>query len=240
MRNIKLAIEKEQQYLKDKFETGDPNISLTQYLYSAGYRDIESFRFDKTEYQLKQLNLDVEYLYIDRESLDTWAERVLKQEVFFACADTMDPNISNVAIVGAESEEEYEMYKSVGITPITFNYTRGTIITSTLDFNCSLSVPKNIDLSMDFVLKKLLYFIHKTNPTAKIDSNDILVDNKKVVGLTSIENPNMSVVVAHISLTDYTDIIYKYCPPHAGKEPGFLTNLTKKDFENEILSWLKQ
>lgn len=239
MKNIELAIEKERQYINDKMENGDPNINFKDYLYEAGYLNIDEFAFDKTSYLLKRQNLEMERIFIDKESLDTWVERVLRNEVFFASADTKDTSIGTVAICGSDFNE-FDLYRENNVLPIKFNYSRGVNITGINDFNFCICVPLDTCLTMDFILKKLLYFIYKKNPSAEIDGNDILVDGKKVVGLTNIENPNMCVFIVHVSLTDYVDIIYKLCPPHSGKEPGFLTNITKQEFEEEVQSWLKQ
>ena len=55
-----------------------------------------------------------------------------------------------------------------------------------------------------------------------------------------IDNNEMSCVICHVSLTDYNDIIYKLCPPHNEKHPGFINNITKKEFEEEVQSWLQE
>lgn len=237
MRDIVLAIEKEKEYLSDKLSTGDSSLDVHDYLIDAGYRNIDEFHFDKIQYLLKQQNLRMERIFIDNESLDTWVERVMRNEVFFASADTKDEAIGTVAICGSDFDD-FELYEANNVLPIKFNYSRGVNITGINDFNFCICVPLSVGLDMDFILKKLLYFIYKKNPTAEINGNDILVDGKKVVGLTNIENPSMCVFIVHVSLTDYIDIIYRLCPPHSGKEPGFISNITKKEFEEEVQSWL--
>lgn len=238
MRNIELAIEKEKEYLHDKIELCIPGIDIHKYLYEAGYYNLEDFRFDKTEYLLKQQNLTMERIFITEDSLNHWVERVMSGETFFCSADTESEELGTVAICGYDFDE-FDKYLENGILPIKFNYSRGVNITGINDFNFCICVPLDVELSLDFLLKKLLYFIYKKNPTAKIDNNDIIVENHKVVGLTQINNPYKCVFIVHISLTDYTNLIYKLCPPKGDKQPGFITNITKKEFEEEVQSWLK-
>lgn len=239
MRNIVLAIEKEKEYLRDKVEIGDPELNIYNYLYEAGYYRLEDFHFDKTEYLLKQQNLTMERIFITTDSLNNWVDRVMTGETFFCSADTETTELGTVAICGYKFND-FDKYIENGVLPVVFNYSRGVNITGIHDFNFCICVPLEVELTSEFLLKKLLYFIYKKNPTARIDSNDIMVEDRKVVGLTPINNPEKCVFIVHISLTDYIDLIYKLCPPKdPNKKPGFLTNITKQEFEEEVQSWLK-
>lgn len=238
MRNIELAIEKEKEYLRDKIEIGTPELDIHKYLYEAGYYNLDDFQFDKTEYLLKQQNIDIEHLFITENSLNEMVKRVMNKNTFASFADLESKELGLFAFCGLDFYD-YDKFIENGVLPIKFNYSRGVIITSVEDFNFCICVPLSVGLTADFILKKLFYLIKSKNPTAVINNNDILVDDKKIVGLTDVNNNDMCVFGGHVSLADYTEIIYKLCPPKGYKEPGFITNITKQEFEEEVQSWLK-
>lgn len=238
MRNIELAIEKEKEYLRDKIEIGSPELNIYDYLYQAGYYKIEDFKFDKTEYLLKQTNIDIEHLFITEDSLREMVKRVMDKNTFASFADLESKELGLFAFCGQDFDE-YDKFLENGVLPMKFNYSRGTIITSVDDFNFCICVPLSVGLTADFILKKLFYLIHSKNPDARINNNDILVNNKKVFGMTDVHNEDMCAFGGHVSLVDYTEIIHKLCPPKGDKQPGFISNIDKHVFEEEVQSWLK-
>ena len=238
-KNIELAIQKEEEYIQRKVYELDNTANIYDYLSEAGYDDVEEFRKDAADYYLHSQNMTLERVYITTESLDEWVSLAMSNKKLFRSSDVEDPSLGTVAIVG-QTFNEYEKFNSMGVYPVVFNYMRGCIITGINDLNFCLCLPKKQWLQLDrLVLDKLAKFISLKNDNVVIDANDIMLNNKKVVGLAIIDNKEMSCIICHISLTDYTDIIYELCPPHNGKEPGFINNITKKEFENEIQSWLE-
>lgn len=239
-KNIALAIQKEEEYIQRKVYQGDNTANIYDYLAEAGYDNIEEFREDAREYYLHSQNMILERVYITTESLNEWVELAMSNKKLFRSSDVEDPSLGTVAIVGKDFNE-FDKFNNEGVYPVVFNYMRGCIITGIDDLNFCLCLPKKSWLNLDrIILNKLANFISLKNNNVIIDANDILLDNKKVVGLAIIDNKEMSCIICHISLTDYNDIIYKLCPPHNGKNPGFIDNITKKEFEEEIQSWLIQ
>ena len=178
--------------------------------------------------------MTLEKVYITEESLDEWVTLSMSNQRLFRSSDIEDPSLGIVAIVGREFNDS-ERFIENNVYPVVFNYMRGCIITGIDDLNFCLSIPKRLWFNLgEYILNKLKNFISLKNENVVIDGNDILVNNKKVVGLAVIDNEYMNCIICHISLTNYIDLIYKLCPPHNGKEPGFINNITKKEFEEEI------
>ena len=239
-KDIAKAIKKEEEYLYHKVELLDNTANIYEYLAEAGYDDINEFRNDAQEYYLHSQNMTLERVYITEESLNEWVTLSMSNTRLFRSSDIEDPSLDTVAIVGKDFNEHDKFIKE-GVHPVVFNYMRGCIITGIEDFNFCLCLPKKNWLNLDkFILNKLKKFISNKNNNVVIDANDILINDKKVVGLAMIDNNEMSCVICHISLTDYNDIIYKLCPPHNEKHPGFINNITKKEFEEEVQSWLQE
>lgn len=240
MKDIAKAIQLEEEYLYRKVDLQDNTANIYEYLAEAGYDDIEEYRNDAREYYLKSQNMILERVYITTESLDEWVKLAMSNKKLFRSSDIEDPSLGTVAIVGL-SFTEFDKFNSKGVYPVVFNYMRGCIITGINDLNFCLCLPNKSWLNLsDIILEKLAKFISKKYDNVIIDKNDILVNNKKVVGLAIINNNKMSCIICHISLTDYTDLINELCPPHNGKIPGYIDNITKKEFEEEIQSWLQQ
>lgn len=239
-KDIALALKKEQEYLHRKIVENDNTANIYEYLSEAGYDNLEDYHKDGAEYYLKSQNLEIEHVYITEESLDEWAKLTMGGKTLFRSAEIEDPSLGTVAIVGADFND-FERYEELDVYPVKFNYMHGCIITGIKDFNFCISIPKRAWLSLaDVILKKLKSFIETKNGNVEINGNDILVGGKKVVGCAEINNNGMCCIICHVSLTDYNDIIYKLCPPHGSKkEPGFITNITKKEFEKEVQSWLQ-
>lgn len=236
-KDIALAVQKEEEYLRDKLE-GDV-LNIYDYLKDAGYDDIDEYRNDAKDYILKSQNMILERVYITEESLDEWVTLSMSNQRLFRSSDIEDPSLGTVAIVGREFSE-HEKFLEKGVYPVVFNYMRGCIITGIDDLNFCLSIPKKAWFNLsEHILNKLKDFISLRNKNVVIDENDILLNNKKVVGLAIINNEQMDCIICHISLTNYIDLIYELCPPHNGKAPGYIDNITKKEFEEEIQSWLR-
>lgn len=236
-KNIALAIQKEEEYLKDKLN--GQVLDIYDYLIQAGYDNIDEYRNDAQDYIIKSQNMTLEKVYITEESLNEWVTLSMSNQRLFRSSDIEDPSLGIVAIVGREFNDSERFIES-NVYPVVFNYMRGCIITGIDDLNFCLSIPKRLWFNLgEYILNKLKNFISLKNENVVIDGNDILVNNKKVVGLAVIDNEYMNCIICHISLTNYIDLIYKLCPPHNGKEPGFINNITKKEFEEEIQSWLR-
>ena len=108
-----------------------------------------------------------------------------------------------------------------------------------LHFSIDIIVPLDIDINSEWVLKKMLSIFNKYHYNAKIDNNDILIDNKKVLGSASIATDNMFAFISHISFTDRSEYIQNICGVNTDKQPGFITPpLTREILINEVKLWL--
>lgn len=239
-KDIARAVELEEEYLSRKIEDGDGTANIYKYLAQAGYDDINEYWADAQEYWVKSQNMTLERVYITEESLGEWVTLSMSNKRLFRSSDIEDPSLGTVAIVGRDFNE-YDKFMAHNVYPVVFNYMRGCIITGIDDLNFCLSIPNKIWLHLNkYILNKLANFISLRYDNVHISENDILINDKKVVGLAIIENENMSCIICHISLTDYNDLIYELCPPHGNKKPGYIDKISKKEFEEEIQSWLHE
>ena len=57
MKNIELAVQKEQEYLQEKVVNGNNKANIFEYLKVAGYDDLEEFRRDKIYFSIRACNI---------------------------------------------------------------------------------------------------------------------------------------------------------------------------------------
>lgn len=227
---IEEAMQEEEAYLYMRDDGID--VSLPKALEEFGYT-LESYFVEKREYQLKHSNVKI----VDTTSVQC------RQEI----ENAINSRISSVII--SNSEEDYvwkgsdqldlELCKQLGLEVVNLEYEGGNIVTGKEDVNVAIILPDNIDTTNKLFLKRTCDFIGLTNPTAILDSNDILIDGKKVVGAMFKNTNHMKVFAMSVSLSDHSKEIAQICKPNPVKLPSYINNITYQEFKDEILSWLQ-
>ena len=64
-----------------------------------------------------------------------------------------------------------------------------------------------------------------------------MVNNRKVIGTSTLSTDNYFGFVAYVSFNDKTKLIKQVCGNKL-KQPGFLTNITVEELEEELRQWL--
>lgn len=144
------------------------------------------------------------------------------------------------------SWNDQERFSEYGITGYNMFYDTedgsGVIIGSHGDLSFLVMRPYNPSTSIcDDFEQHLIGFMKSKFPSAKLDNNDILIDGKKAIGMASNITEGMTLFMFMASFTDNSDLIEALCPPGHTKVPQPIDTsvLTKKELENEIMSWLQ-
>ena len=227
--NIQKAILEEQAYLQDS--KNGINTSLKQRLQPYGYNDLETFFNEKALYQIRQLNLPVFYDDDIPHIRENWMQKVIDK---IPCIYLPRPS-KTWAWLGANKLDrvDQEGLLSEGIEIANMGWPGGTIISGKDDLQISVILPRELNVNSKLFQQKYAELVN-ADPT----DNDILVDGKKVIGTSDFLTDDLYVFVSEITFMDHRDIIAKYCPPTSGKMPSFITNITKEEFEEEVLKWL--
>ena len=129
-----------------------------------------------------------------------------------------------------------------GVTPVYTPMTRSAMITlpEDADFSIFLNDPPLIIYNV--IMNKLLDYVKsKTRATTIISRNDILVDNRKVIGTDVYIGDKYVVISGHISFKINISMIKEICNKASSvKSPAPLAefgNFNRKDFYKELLSW---
>ena len=84
--------------------------------------------------------------------------------------------------------EEYnaQAVKDLQIPVYEIGYEGGTIVGAAGDLSIGIFYPDTIDLRSDYILDKIVSILQNHGIAAEVDSNDVLVDDKKVSACNSI------------------------------------------------------
>ena len=183
---------------------------------------------------IKSLNLT----YIEKEPKDCIAEcfRMINEKV----VGVLFVDTNETFVFKGNSNKNFNMeYCIENKIPVYSIHTNGgAIISMNGDFSFGICVPKEyVGVRMDFVLKKVKEIFEQYTNRVEIKGNDILINDKKVLGSAIYRMNDMFMWVGHFSFVDSADLIKKICPESV-KEPSFISEITREQFKQEVLKWL--
>lgn len=233
--NIKQAIDIESKYLIDKLGEKEYIPLITQ-LEDLGYANLSDYFNDKKYYLIKHCNFN-----IYETNMLNIVEKVNTSISNKETSIYIPTDESNFAWVPL-SWDNYELFLNNNITPYKIGYDcdGGVIIGGREDL--SILISYDIDnLSMDMFVDIFYKIIIKYFPNAIIDNNDILIDNKKVMGCVSMLRNGIFCFMAFFSFCDRSDLINILCPSKSNKRTGYIdTNiLSKNALKEELLLCLR-
>lgn len=171
-----------------------------------------------------------------------------------AMQDSIDKKESAAFFVESEDNFAYvpfswnnqDLFSQYGITGYNMFYDTpdggGVIIGSPGDLSFLVMRPYNPSTSIceDFE-QHLIKYMKSKFPSAEFDSNDIMIDGKKSIGMASNIFDGMTLFMFMASFVDNSELIRILCPKGHTKVPQPInTNiLTKQELKSEIMSWLQ-
>lgn len=227
MKDIELAIQKEQEYIEAviNMKDGEVRPELLDYISLAGYDDISEFHQDKEEYRFSKV------VFRDWE--------LTSDEITYHLSDICEELASNEenaifynidmdrlsAFVPSNFNKE-DIAKEIGVQPIYGKYyskrDHGIIVTGNQDLKFAISV-KVEDYNFCLKIKdKVIEYLSKYYDNVVYTGNDILINDKKVAGFATRTIGNMAMAMFNLSFHDYLYYIDKLCK--YDKTPGYIDN----------------
>ena len=237
-KDIKLAIQLEEEYLNRKVNLHDGTANIYEYLNQAGYDNIDEYNNDAQEYIItSQDYIVVEEPYISIELALPYMQSETPALLYAINCGEKYGFVPN-------SYDNESLLSKYGYKQIKLGYdnSNGPILSSDGDLRIFIVLNKHpyIDIDNLFFHKKLKNFLLQYYDNVKIDNNDILINDKKICGgIINNYNSNILVVVFQINFIDkYNDII-NICGK-SQKTPGFIDNklLDAEKIKNEFIKWL--
>ena len=216
-------------------------ISFKDQILNLGYKDLEEFFEDKAIFEMQQ---------------------ILKEKLFSTPMEKLVPTLGNliqtnqIGILSIYTDKicvchgdntakplniEYCKENNIPIYP--YNSFGGNIVATKEDYGLVVILPSNIDVSQQLLLNRFIKILQKFfNNNFIIQDNDILMDNKKIVGSGNFGNDRISIMLFYFSMSDKGELIQNICgEPLTNKMPGHIdaTILPTEQLVKELLSWLQ-
>jgi len=145
------------------------------------------------------------------------------------------------------SWDDQERFSEYGITGYKLFYDtepgRGIIIVSPGDLSFLAMRPYDETKTICGEFEEdMIDFIKSRFPNAQFNGNDIVINNRKIIGTASNIIDGMSLFMFIASFNDNSELISELCNPgHDNKIPSYIDSsiLSKEEFKNEIISWLQ-
>lgn len=238
MKDIKNAIKAYSDYC-EALSTDPFNANVYKYLAPYGYTDLDDFTKDKLDYLFKHSNLTITTTNPDESLMKDLIEKMGQEQVFIS--------INNGAIFAWHQDEDIDrdLYAANNVAIYETHGMGGTIISGPDDLDVAIILDHNnwAIIRANYFIEKVARALRDLLPGHEVvsDENDILVDNRKVIGMTSGKVGDMLLYMAHVSFSDMSDLTRILCPKQSTKTPGALpSELDRATLIDEFKSWFEE
>ena len=236
MDNIELAMQEEQKYIQDKLN--GIQTSLLNRLNLFGYTTLDAYFKDKKQYHFN--NWKPNFYPVDIKDASIALETAIKNNktgVWYTYSDGL------YAFHGSD-EIDYDLCSKIGIVIADMDYKGGTIIGGPNDLGIEFLVPREVEMYPNDFMNKFYRIIKKYFPNDEviISGNDILLNNKKVLGSMTRSLSKISVWAAQLSFDNHQETINLICNKKSTKDPGYMDkNILSRDIVlKEVSEWLQK
>lgn len=236
MKDIINAIQAQQEY-RQALEVNPFTANIYEYLAPYGYTDLDDFTSDKIEYLLKNSNIPITITNPEvgiAITLDNFAHG--QQQVVFCI------NNEKIYAWHCNDDIDTELFGDYGI-PI---YETGAILGSPDDLDIALILSRDDFDECNFYKyfnNRLATCLSAALPKHEVvaDNNDILIDDKKIMGSSIAINDDCLLYVAHISFYDFSALAKILCSKESTKTPGCVpAELSRATLIDEFKSWFEE
>lgn len=237
--NILQGIKIQEKYLHDIEENRESNIVFADAIKDLGFSSLDDFFSQKALYQLRTSFQNQHYTTTPAQIMNLSRECIQNKR----CA-VIDADVENNCVhigSGKDTVINTEYCKQHNIEVYPYDGYGGAIVSGAGDYNLTLIFSDNIDIDTSVILKQIQRILSKYFDDVIVDSNDILIDGKKVMGATYAHANNMVFLGVAFAFVYQPDIVTAICgTPKTGKEIGCINPeiLSRDQFKKELLSWL--
>lgn len=236
MNKIEQGIEINNQHIYNVINQIPEEISFYEQIVNLGFKDLEDFFEQKKEYEMQQFLKGKVFVTNPIDGLQ------LIQNKNFGII-SVDDNYTFVYKGNNKKEINMEYCQQNNIPVYNYGTFGGAVVVSPGDYNIGVILPPTIKVNSNFFLNNITLILKKYFENVKVDNNDILIDNKKVLGSANFGNEEYFFFVAQISFSDKTELIQSICGDidENGKQPGYINPniLSSNQLKEELLIWLQ-
>lgn len=236
MNKIEQGIEINNQHIYNVINQIPEEISFNEQIINLGFKDLEDFFEQKKEYEMQQFLKGKVFVTNPIDGLQ------LIQNKNFGII-SVDDNYTFVYKGNNKKEINMEYCQQNNIPVYNYGTFGGAVVVSPGDYNIGVVIPIKLNLNSTFFLNNIALILKRYFENVKVDNNDILIDNRKVLGSANFGNEEYFFFVAQISFSDKTELIQSICGDidENGKQPGYINPniLSTNKLREELLSWLQ-
>lgn len=216
------------------------DVSFLDRIVALGYKDLQEFFEDKALHEMRNA-LRNHIKAIDmKDFISTLTDMIQNQQWGIISIGTDITCVVHGDNAEKPLDTEYCKEHDIPIYP--YNSFGGNIVAAKGDYGVVFLIPREIDITEDYVIQGFASILSNYFDNIKIQGNDILLDGKKIVGSGSFGNDQIFFMMFYFSMSDKLELIKKICgEPTTGKEPGFIDSdiLPVETLKEELLSWLQ-
>ena len=240
MTRVEQGIKINTQHLHNVLNNLPEEIRFRDQILALGYKDIEEFFKEKAIYEMRNILSNGNNITVHMKDLVPALIGAVQNEKYgivniytdgtCVCHGNNQEKILN---------EEYCKEHNIPIYP--YNSFGGNIVATKEDYGVAFFLPTSIDISTQLVLENIVAILNKHFINVKIEGNDILISDKKVIGSGSFGNNNIFCILVYFSMSDKGDLISNICgEPVSNKTPGYIDSniLPREQLIAEVSSWL--
>lgn len=228
------------QHLYNVLNNLPEEVSFRDQILTLGYKDIEEFFQEKAIYEMRDVLSNGNNITVHMKNLVPAIMNAVQNKEYgiiniytdgtCVCHGNNQEKILN---------EEYCKEHNIPIYP--YNSFGGNIVATKEDYGIAFFLPPSIDISIQLVLENIVAILNKHFTNVKIEGNDILINDKKVIGSGSFGNNSIFCILIYFSMSNKGDLISNICgEPVSNKTPGYIDSniLSKDQLIVEVSSWL--
>lgn len=233
-KDILKALDAEKSYLEHKLN-GDNSIVLYDEIIKCGFDSLDDYFDAKKRYQIKCLDFALVEQPPEKCIQEFW-NCVSTKTTELCLVETLAPTV--YTCTSKPYNKEFCQENNIAIVEVPSG--GGTIVSNVGDMAIAIGIPATLNIYGDFLLREIASILEKYMDNVNVVDNDILVNNKKVCGTTTIRQNDMIVCFAHFSFCDNSELIKSICyvDRNTQKIPYFMTGLNKEAFKEEVVKWL--
>lgn len=236
MNKIEQGIKLNQEHINKRLAGIEEEISFADQIIGLGFKDLNDFFEQKRIYEMQQFLKGKVFITTPKEGL-----QLIQNKQFGIIS--VDNNTTFVYKGNNKKEINMKYCEDNNIPVYNYGTFGGAVVVSPGDYNIGVVLPLIIDLDSTFFLNNIASILEKYFLNVKVDNNDILIDNKKVLGSAAFGNKDFFFFVAQISFSDKIELIQNICGEidKNGKQPGYIdpTILPAQILKEELLAWLQ-
>lgn len=241
MNKIEQGIQINNQHVQNVINRVPEQMSFYEQIINLGFEDLEDFFKQKSEYEMQQCLKGKIYNAISTEGLDILGQLIQDQQYGIVSVDNDIIFIYQGNNVEKQINTEYCEQNNIPIK--NYGTFGGSIVVSPGDYSIAILLPSSIDVNNNFFLGNIANILKKYFSNVIIDNNDILIDNKKILGSAAYSNERYFFFVAHFSFSSNRELIQNICGNISddGKQPGYIDSniLSVEQLKEELLKWLQ-